>query len=177
MPNVRRRYAEALARIALEEGRPDEFREELGKVIEILENNRELTDFITNPMIKKEVVKEAAADILGGAVNQKIINLLFLLIDNRRVKELKGILEEFNSIVNREMNIIDVVIYSAYPLEESLIEDIKEKYRRLYGASAARASVEIDPGIVGGVKVRIGDTLIDGSIKSRIEALKKYVQR
>lgn len=176
MPDVKRRYAEALARTALEEGRPDEFREELGEVVEVLETNREIMDFIANPMIKTEVRKETLAEILEGYAGQKIINLLFLLIDNRRIKELKGIQDEFNSIINRKMNIIDMVIYSAYPLEESRIEDIKEKYRKLYGASAARAAVEINPDIVGGLKVRIGDTLIDGSIKGRIESLKKYVQ-
>lgn len=175
MPLIERRYAEALINISVEDGAIDVYQQELGAVAGIFDTQPDFRFFLLNPRIKTDMKKETLKQLFGGTLKAKLVSFLLLLVDKGRIKFLPGIMEEFAKLADRKKNTLNMTVISAAPLQEAQLNQIKEKYRKLYGASAVKAEAEIDPSLIGGIKVRIGDRVIDGSIKGRLESLRDLI--
>ena len=96
-----------------------------------------------------------------------------LLLDKKRFEKIIGIFEEFVKLADEEKNVLNITIISASPLEPIQLDKLTEKYRTLYNSSSINVTVKIDNDLIGGIKVIIGDKLIDGTIKGRLQELKK----
>jgi len=170
-----KRYAEALADISLESNQTEDYRQQLKAISDIYTRENELRAFLNdnsiNPSVKKEFIKKVFAEKL----KTEILNFLMLLIDKRRIDLLPEICSEYMLITNRKRNILNMTIISAEPLTESQINDIKEKYMEKHKASSFDVTNRIDKSIIGGVIVRIGDIIYDGSVKGRLEKLKNAI--
>jgi F-type H+-transporting ATPase subunit delta len=175
MPLVVKRYAEALIEIAEQGGMIPEYEEELKAIADTYRSSPELRDFLLSPEIKVQVKKAAVQAMFTGKVRTELVSFQLLLLDKGRIKHVQGIVTEFFRMASHKRNILHMTIASATPLEDEQVQRIKEKYRSLYGAVDVIVKLAIDQTLLGGVKVVIGDKVFDGSVKSRLDALKELI--
>lgn len=175
MALVDRRYAEALIDIALQDGALDGYQEELGEVSEAIDGQEDVRHFLLNPEVRMETKKEIIIKAFSGKIRDKLLNFLLLLVDKSRISNIRGIYGEYVSMADKKRNVLNMVIYSADVPDKNHVEAIREKYGKLYGASSVTASVQIDRSLIGGLKVQIGDRLIDASIKGKLDSLKNIL--
>lgn len=175
MPLIERRYAEALVDLAAQVGAIDEYQRDFQSVVDVFNSQTEFRHFVLNPKVKIDIKKDVLRRAFEKRINSRVMDFLLLLADKGRIKFLPGMLEEFVKLADKKRNVLNMTIISAAPLDEVQVDKIKEKYRKLYGAAYAAAKTEVDKSIIGGVKVVIGDKIVDGSVKGRLESLKKLL--
>ena len=175
MPLIETRYGEALVDVGLERNTAEAFRKDLLHVANVYREQRDLKALLLNTKIDTGIKKETVRSIFEGAVHVEVLNFLLLILDKNRIKFLPGIIREFNRLADKKQNVLNIKIYSAFPLTHAQVEKIKEKYRTNYKAAAVKADVEIDKALIGGVKVKVGDRIVDFSVASRVESLKKML--
>lgn len=171
MALVNKRYAEALVNLAIEKAAVDAYQEELLAVSEIYENEEALRTFLLNPENTSKTKKSVLSGILEGKVPQDILHFLLVLVDKGRVASLPGIYREYVKMANEKKSILNITIFAAAPIDQPQIDSIRDKFRVLYNAHSVKTVLEIDPSLIGGVKVAIGDKLYDGTVKGRLERL------
>lgn len=171
MPILENRYAEALINIAAEKNELDVYQQDLGVISGAFTGLPEFKSFLLNPETEVGEKKTALQRMFQSNIRDEVLNLILLLIDKGRVKYLPGIYVEFVRLADDRRSVLSMKIVSAAPLEQAQLEAIREKFRKLYNASSVKADVEIDESLIGGVKVMIGDKLIDGSVKGMLKNL------
>jgi len=175
MPLVSKRYAEALIELSEEKGFKDEFFNNLKVIVDIFKSNTEFKSFLLNRKVHPQSKKRILKNIFENRVEKELLNFLMLLVDKDRLDILEEIYDEFQKMWDERKNTLILKIISATPLEVEQISRIKEKYMRFYNKNAARATLEIDKSLIGGVKIQIGDRIIDDSVKSKLLGLKKMM--
>ncbi len=175
MPLIEKRYAEALINLSVQMKEIDTFEQDFQSIVDIFNDQEDFRFFLLSPEISTEVKKGALKEVFDGNVKPELLNFLMLVLDKGRIKFLPGIFEEFVSLADKEKNVLSMTIISTSPLSEDQIKIIKDKYREIYNASSVKATLEIDDGILGGIKIKIGDEVVDGSIKGRLDALRNMI--
>lgn len=173
MPLVEKRYAQALLELSLDD--IGSVRQEFEQLVEIFNSDMQFRNFLTDPRVKLDKKQGLVRNVFYGELSSKMLNFMLLLIAKQRVVELPGIFEQFVRLADQRANVLDMKIITAAPLEESQIGSLKEKFGKKYNASAVKVTEVVDPSIIGGIKVIIGDKVYDGSIKGRIESLTELV--
>lgn len=165
------RYAEAIYQLALEEKKVSEIHTTLQEVESLYRDNMDFKQFLTHPLIGREEKHDLIGKIFGdeGSIEQ---NILFYLIDKGRINEIKSIAQEFKALYYKDNNIIDVKATFAKELSSEQKEKLQEKLKKSTGKTI-NLEVLLDPSLIGGGIIRIGDKIIDGSIKSQLENLGK----
>ncbi|MGE5328592.1 MAG: ATP synthase F1 subunit delta [Deltaproteobacteria bacterium] len=171
MPLVEKRYAEALIRIGVEHKLIDTFQADMEAVENTIKDNPELRKFLNNPSLKDNSKKEAIEKIFGNDIHKDSVNFLKILIDKGRMKNFSGIIEQYKLLADEIKKCLNLKIISTEPLSESQINKLGEKLRLQYGSENVKADNVIDPSIFGGVIVKIGDKMIDGSIKGKLDRM------
>lgn len=172
MPLVEKRYAEALITIAAEQNSIDKYQKDLGAVEEIYSIDTDFKNFLLNPENDTNVKKSIIQKVFDGKIQHEVICFIKLLLDKGRIINLTGIFREFVQMADEKRSILNISILSAAPLDTAQINAITEKYRQQYGAWSVKAEMKIDPSLIGGIKISIGDKLIDGTVKGRLKDLK-----
>jgi len=175
MPIIEKRYAEAMVEIAYQKGELDLYQQELKEATDLFKGDQDFELLMTNPEIKIDKKKEIVKMLFGSSFKIETINFLLLLLEKGRIKNLPSICDEFYKKADEKRNTLNITIISAKDLEQSQIVKIKEKYKKQYNATGVNAFFEIDPDLIGGVKVKIGDKVVDGSIRGRLESLKEVL--
>jgi len=165
-----RRYAQAVFELAQESDKLEEWRQDLRKIAELVEDT-EFMALMENPKLPLEVKTKLAQERLKG-INPLAMNLVCLLVTKGRLKNADQIAEEYKRLLNNYYGIAVAEVTTAIPLDEA----DKEKLNRHLEAVAGRKvtiTLQVDPAILGGFVARIEDTLIDGSLRSKLGELKK----
>ena len=170
------RYAEALFAIAKEQGNIDQLEEELQAVNQVIAGSRELQKVLYHPQITPEEKKEIVKNIFTGRVSQITNNFLYLMIDHKREMFLKDIVTYFTEMANRARNLVQVQVTSAVELDADQRKELNEVLEKIT-CKKVRAEYAIDPSLIGGVVVRIGDRVIDGSVKSRLAGMREHLRQ
>ena len=175
MPLVEKRYAEALFNVSLSTGNIEKFQQQLKTIVEIYNTQEDYKFFFLNPEVTKDIKKDTLLKIFTGNIEIELLNFLMLLVDKGRTAFIPGIYTEFVELADKMKNVLYISITSASPIDENQINSIKEKYRKLYNSSYVKADLNIDKSLIGGIKVQIGDKVIDSSVKSRLESIKAFI--
>lgn len=165
------RYARALFDLAVEENQLDQFNQELTEIHGLITGQEDLKKLLHHPRIPEADKKDLMKRILGDA-SPMIVNFIMLLIDKGRISLLKGIIEHFQDMVREAKGIIEVQVYTALELTAALEAKLAEKLKKLT-EKEVELKVQVDPGLIGGMKLRIGDKVIDGSIQTHLERIKE----
>lgn len=173
MALVEKRYAEALVDLSVEQAAIEQYMGDLGSFAAAYREMPEFKAFLLNPEAEKPIKKDALRKIFGRSLRNEVLNFLMLLVDKDRIKHIPGIYDEFVKQADAKRNVLHIKIISASPLDSTQIERITGKYGAAYRSAAVKTDVEIDPGVIGGVKVIIGDKVIDGTVKGRLKALRE----
>jgi F-type H+-transporting ATPase subunit delta len=171
MPILEKRYAEALVDISVQNNDIDAYQKDLEAISDAFSNMPDFKSFLLNPETDVETKKSILQKIFKNNVKDEVLHLILLLIDKARIKFLPGIFEEFVRLADEKRSILNMRIISAVPLSQLQLDELNEKFRKLYNASSVKTSVETDASLIGGVKVIIGDKLIDGTVKGMLKNL------
>ena len=172
LATIARPYAEALFKAAGAQGAG--LMAPLGALAEVagLEQVRQFAD---NPKVGAAHVFGVVADAAGlsqpGALDIKVGNLLQMVIENGRLSALPEIAAQFNALVNAQSGSSDAVVYSAFAIDDTALADVVVALEKRF-ARKLKATVVIDAELIGGIRVVVGDEVLDTSVKARLEQMK-----
>jgi F-type H+-transporting ATPase subunit delta len=165
-----RRYAEAAFEVALRDKTVADWRSELERAAEIAGDERSL-DVLANPAIPGERRAEALRELLDDRVSRPVLNLILLMLRRGRIRELPRVAVEFRRLDDKRQGITHATATSATELTEDEVGELTARLERSTGGRIA-LDVEVDPSLLGGLIVRVGDRMIDGSVRGRLERLR-----
>ena len=168
-------YARSLFEVAKERGKLDVVREQLGEFADALDKTRELQVFFFSPYFSTKEKQEGLDRAVSGA-EEIFINFLKLLIENHRTPVIFRIRREFERLWEQENKLLPVRVTSAVELDKATVDQLRDRIAEQTGRKVDFAS-EVDPEILGGIVVRVGNSVLDASIRNRLEQLRKQVAR
>jgi len=170
--NVARRYARAVLELGIETGSLDNLVRELGAVAQAYEASPEFRESLENPLValdaKRGIIEEISARVAASAMTK---NLLHMLVDRRRMRTLPRIAQLLSEMSDARKGVVHAEVTTAVELGESFYERLKSQLERMTGQKII-LDRRVDPTIVGGVSTRIGDTVIDGSLRASLSEMK-----
>lgn len=171
---VARSYAETLFELARSKEGLEVYGDAIAAVAELLDENPQVRLFLETPRIDARDKKKVVEKAFGDAFPKPFLHFLFVTIDKRRQRILRQIAREFRALVDEHENRAHVEVTVARPLDDRTTETIAEKLGRLLGKTAI-PHVRVDPDILGGVVVRAGDTVYDGSLRRRLGGMRRQL--
>jgi len=175
MEEIARVYARSLFEVAREQGRLDVVREQLGQFADALDESRELQTFFFSPYFSTEEKQDGLQRAVEGA-DEIVGNFLDLLIENHRMPVIFRVRREVDRLWEEENKLLPVEITSAIALDESVAARIGDEIGRQTGRRVELTST-VDPDVIGGIVVRVGNSILDASIRTRLDALRKQVAK
>jgi F-type H+-transporting ATPase subunit delta len=166
-------YARALFEVAREQGKLDELREQLVQFAEALEGDRQLAIFFFSPYFSTAEKEQGLERVLAGA-DESFVNFLRLLIEKHRMPVLFRIRDAYQRLWDEENKVLPVEITSAIELDPATTESLGNTIGERAGRKVTLAA-RVDPEIIGGIVVRVGNSILDASIRNRLEQLRRHV--
>ena len=166
-----RRYAEAAFQLATRDGSIETWRRELEQAAAMTDG--QLMDVLANPALPLDQRLDAANRVLAG-LGQPVRNIVFLLIRRRRIEQLPRVVAEFIRLDDRRQGIVHATATSAAPLTDLEVRALTARLEQMTGGTIA-LETEVDTALLGGLIVRVGDRLIDGSVRGRLERLRNQL--
>jgi F-type H+-transporting ATPase subunit delta len=174
---VAKRYAMALFELAVETGRLREI-DDQAKMLRPLFAERRLKDFLLSPRIPAADKKRVLDSVLGARIDRVLLNLLKLLVDKRRMAYMPDIMRHYDILTDQRLGVEEVTVVSAVPLTDEQRSQIIARVKRFSSYGELRERYEVDSGVLGGVKVRLGENLVlDGTLSSRIRQMRERLYR
>jgi F-type H+-transporting ATPase subunit delta len=173
MADAARVYAEALFEVGRDKGKLDALQQQLGQFADEVDRNRELQVFFFSPYLSTAEKQEGIERAITGA-EPELINFLELLVDKHRMTEVFRIRRELDELWKQENRRIDVTVTSAVELDSAVVEKIGQEVERQTGEKVDLSS-QVDGEILGGIVLQVGNMVLDASIRSRLEKLRKSV--
>ena len=169
-----RRYALALYEIGEQKNRVESILQDLREIVDIIYNNKEFQDVIKHPQISTSRKKEIFSNVFKGKVDDELLSFLILLIEKERILYIDEILIEFERIHLEKNNTVVAQVKTVVPLIEDEKHKLKSKLESIYNKNIIM-NEELDATIIGGVYVRVGNDVIDGTIKAKLDDMKKLM--
>jgi ATP synthase F1 delta subunit len=173
MEEIARVYSEALFGAAKDAGKLDTVREQLEQFVDELESNRDLQMFFFSPYFSSQEKRDGIAKAISGA-EPELVNFLELLAEKHRMPAIFRIRRRFEELWADENKQLDVVVTSAVELDPAIVEQIGGEVEKQTGRKVELTS-SVDEGILGGLVLRVGNMVLDASIRNRLEQLRKHV--
>ena len=170
--NVGRRYAKALLEIGVEEGTLNALVDEMTRIAQTYEESEELRRALDNPVVGLEPKRAIAMELIEKlGLGSTARYTLSLLLERRRVKILPDIAMALREMNDARRGVVRAEVRTAIRLSDSYYEKLRQKLEQMTGKRVTLETRE-DPTLLGGVVTRIGDTVIDGSVRARLQELK-----
>jgi F-type H+-transporting ATPase subunit delta len=173
MEEIAQVYARSLFEVAKEEHLLDTVREQLGAFTDALNDNREVAIFFFSPYFATDEKKAGLARMLTGA-EPIFMNFLEALLERHRMPAIFRIRVAYEQMWEEENRLLPVQVTSAVKLDEQTVNSIGERIGQQTGRKIELSS-EVDDGIIGGIVLRVGNVILDASIRNRLEQLRKQV--
>jgi len=172
---VAKRYAKALFQLAQEQGLVAEVENNLKQIVSTIENDAQVRAFLSAPNITLATKIGALKAGFDDKASTFVLNTVSLLIERGREGDIASVLEAYLKVAGEALGRADAIVTSSKPLTEDEKKKLSDKFSALLGKSV-RVTNDVDPELLGGVTVRIGDTLYDGSLKGKLDRLNKALQ-
>jgi len=169
---VAKRYAKAMFELALEQGRLDAVAADLTLVRDSLEQNAQWREWLANPQVPMQNKQEAVRQLYGEKVAPEALHLLLVLLKNRRATLIGQVINNYLDLMDEHKGVVHAQVASAFPLTEAEEAGIAASLEKLTGKTVVLHK-EVDPELIGGILVRIGDRLYDGSVRGLLQRLEK----
>jgi len=170
------RYAEALYDIGVRENNIDQLEEELLAVYQVLKESEPFRKIINHPRITADEKKEVLANLFKGRISVIMLSFLGYVLDRQREFYLPDMTERFTGLANKARNICDIQVTSAVELTSEEKENLGNAMAKSTGKKV-RLDFNVDQELLGGVIVRVGDKIIDGSVRYRLQALHEHLRQ
>ena len=173
MEEIAQVYARSLFEVATERDQLDDVRDQVGQFADALHDSRELQTFFFSPYFSTEEKKQG----LGKAVvdaDPTVRNFLELLVENHRMPVIFRVRRELDRLWQETHQLLPVQITSAVELDEGVVKRIGDEIGRQTGRTV-ELTATVDPEVIGGIVLRVGNSILDASIRTRLERLRKQV--
>jgi F-type H+-transporting ATPase subunit delta len=174
LTTIARPYAEAVFDRAKETGQLDAWSQALG-LLAAASIDPQVAPQVANPNVPRERIRDLLIDVCGEGLPAEAANLVRLLADNGRLAAIPEIAELFEALREADLGVRQVLVRSAYPLDEGERQAIAAAMARRLGAEV-ELTVEEDPGLIGGVEIRAGDLVIDDSVRGKLKQIAHALQ-
>ncbi|CAH0118083.1 MULTISPECIES: F0F1 ATP synthase subunit delta [unclassified Paenibacillus] len=172
---VAKRYAKALFQVAQEKNSISQTEQELKLIVDVVNESVDLQKFLKAPNIDLSAKLDVLNNALSGKLSETVLNTVNLLIQRGRHDLLNAMLEAYVKISGEALGQADASVVSAYPLSQPESELIAQQFGKLVGKKIRVQNV-VDKSIIGGIQVRIGDRLYDGSISGKLAHMEKSLK-
>ncbi len=173
---VSRSYAETLFALAERSEGLDAFGTGISTVAVLLDEDPQFRLFLVTPRIADRDKKAVLRKAFGDDLPKSLVNFLLITIDKRRQRLLRDIAAQFHALVDEHMGREHVEVTLARPVDEETKELVADRLSSMLGKEAI-PHVRVDPGIMGGIIVRTGDTIYDGSVRRRLEGMRRTLMK
>jgi len=168
-------YARSLFEVAQEQNKLDPIRDQLGEFADALDDTRELQVFFFSPYFST-AEKVDGLDRTVSDADPVVVNFLKLLIENHRMPVIFRVRREFDQLWQEENKLLPVQVTSAVELDPGTVSQIGDRIAEQTGRKVELSAI-VDPDVLGGLVVRVGNSILDASIRNRLEQLRKQVAR
>jgi ATP synthase F1 delta subunit len=175
MEEIARVYARSLFEVAQERDQLDEVRDQLGQFADALDSSRELTLFFFSPYFSTEEKEDGLGRVVDGA-EPILLNFLALLVEKHRMPVIFRIRRALDALWREEHRLLPVQVTSAIELDEDIVRGLGEKIGERTDRRV-ELTTRVEPDILGGIVVQVGDSILDASIRNRLEQLRRQVIR
>jgi F-type H+-transporting ATPase subunit delta len=175
MEEIAEVYSRALFEAAKENGVLDRVHDELGEFADALGSERNLQVFLFSPYFSSEEKKQGVARIVEDA-DPRLLNFLELLAERHRMPALFRIRRDFDAMWAEENKLLPVTVTSAVELDQGIVEQIGREIEQQTGRRVELSS-SVDPDVLGGLVVRVGNLVLDATVRNRLEQLRKQVAK
>lgn len=169
---IANRYADALFQLALEKQVVVEVNADLEELVKVIETTPELVSLLTTPKFSIERKKQIVAEVFANA-NPIVVNTVQLLIEKKRVNEIAYLAQSFKQLAAVAQGSADATVFSTRALTDAEKDEISSSFGQLVGKEKLTITNAIDPSIIGGVRVQIGNYIFDNTVASKLENLKR----
>ena len=175
MEEIAQVYARSLFEAAKDQDKLDEIREQLGTFADAVAESHDLQVFLFSPYLSTEEKKQGLRRAIEGA-DEAFLNFLDLVVENHRMPAIFRVRREFDELWEEENQLLPVQVTSAVPLDDAIVQEIGSTIGEQTGKRVELSS-QVDPDILGGIVVRVGNAILDASIRNRLEQLRKQVAK
>jgi F-type H+-transporting ATPase subunit delta len=168
-------YARSLFEVAREHDKLDEIHEQLGEFADALSESRDLQVFLFSPYFSSQEKTEGISRVVEGA-DERFVRFLQLLAEKHRMPVIFRIRQAFDQMWADANRLLEASVTSAVELDEKIVEQIGEQIEKQTGRRVELTS-NVDPDVLGGLVIQVGNTIMDATIRSRLERLRKQVAR
>jgi len=168
-------YARSLFEVAKDQDTIDEIREQLGEFADAIESDRSLTTFFFSPYFSTEEKKDGLHKAVEGA-DAIFLNFLELLLEKHRMPLIHRIRRDYDDLWREERKLLPVQVTSAIELDAELVRSLGERIGQATGREV-ELTAEVQPDLIGGIVLRVGNSILDASIRNRLEQLRRQVAR
>lgn len=168
---VARSYAGALFELGQRTGRHQEFAATMQAIESLLASDARVRSFLYTPQLDASTKKAALERALGGRVHRLFLNFLLIVIDKRRQRILPEIGQEYRALLDEHLGLLNVQVTLAHEPDERAEEEITAELSRILGRKVI-PHIQVDSRILGGIVVRYGDRLMDGSLRRKLVGLR-----
>jgi F-type H+-transporting ATPase subunit delta len=168
-----RRYAEAVFQIAQRDGTVEQWLEQLDRVAAAV-TDEQVVRRLEDPAVPFAERHAAFRALFRTSMLDPLYSLLAIVLRRRRLELLPGIAREYRSLYNRQQGIVEATATSAAELDQGEVQALRERLEKMTGGRV-ELRLAVDPALLGGVQVRMGDQLLDGSVRGRLERLRERI--
>ncbi|WP_208590739.1 F0F1 ATP synthase subunit delta [Gracilibacillus suaedae] len=174
--NVAKRYAEALFQIGAEKETIDFLETELTTVKEVFQTNEGFLSFLQHPKVEVEKKKQLLNEAFAG-FSKDVLHTLSLLVDRHNESIVPDIVDHFITFANQAKGVKEATVYSVRALSDAEKEEIENVFTKKLNVKALKINNHVDPSVIGGVKIKVGNTVYDGSVKGKLDRLERQIRR
>ncbi|GAA0436366.1 F0F1 ATP synthase subunit delta [Lentibacillus halophilus] len=171
---VSKRYADALFQLSNEKGTMDQWADELLVLKTIIDDNDTLMPFLKHPRISLEQKEQFINDVFRS-FSEDIVTTLHLLATRHRLDIVPLVIDHFIRLVNDAKGIEEGTVYSVRALSQGEKERLEQTFAKRFGKQAIKLTSVVDPSVIGGIKLRIGNTIYDGSIQGKLNRIQRNI--
>ena len=173
---VSKTYGDALFAVAAEENRLDEFFEAAEGLCEILRTNEDFSKLMNHPKIIKEDKIKIVEETFSTRIPKELVGLMTLMVEKGRAEEMLSVFEYFVTLVKEEKKIGKADVTTAVELREEQKEQVKNKLLETTNYETFEMCYHVDEALIGGMVIRIGDRVVDSSIKTKLSNLSRELR-
>lgn len=171
---VAKRYAVALFELVKENGALSQAEKEVDLVYKLFSDEK-LLDYISYPNVTTEQKKALLTEHLQDKVSKHVLNTVLLMLDRKRGDCIAEMAKQFIALAMEEQKEAEAVVYSVTPLSDEQQDTISKLIAKKVGKLNLRMKNEIQPNLIGGLKIRVGNQIFDGSIQGKLENIKRQL--
>ncbi|MUK89656.1 F0F1 ATP synthase subunit delta [Ornithinibacillus sp. L9] len=172
---VAKRYADALFQLGQEKATLDQLVEEFRVVKNVFQNDNQLNIFLAHPRVNNGKKKQFLDEAFQG-VSKDVLNTLKILVDRGRTEMVLSIINHFTQKVNDAKGIAEGKVYSVRKLSDTEKTELENTFAKRFNKQKIQLENVVDPSLIGGVKIRMGNTIIDGSISGKLRSFKRNLK-